>query len=179
MRIDGYRKSLLILVIGAAAGFVAGRWGDPPRVTAAAEPANVNWAQVLQVNHGDEFEILWRPPMPLRFAVRLKQADTPYKDQEHGEEAAEALADLVYGNKVRIEFENPDDPLQDRSERLLAYAFLPDGRMVNVEMVRRGWAEHFTRFGTGRYEERFAAAEQAAKEAGRGRWAGRDDAPRQ
>ena len=134
-------------------------------------------ATVLTVQHGDEFEVLWRPPIPVRFSVRLNRVDTPYSDQPGGREATEALADLVYGKKVRIEFEDPSEPTQDRSNRLIAYVW-SDGEMVNTEMVRLGEGEFFTRFGEGKYAGRFRAAEAEARQANRGRWAEDASGPR-
>lgn len=149
---------------------------QPAAAEAAGEPAaEEHLAKVVQVNHGDEFEILWRPPMPLRFNVRLNRVDTPFSDQPGGREATEALADLIYGKHVRIDFEDNDKPYQDRSERLIAYAFI-GGRNVNVEMVRSGHSAFVTRWGEGKYAEQFREAEAEAKTERRGRWA-RSEAP--
>src|SRR2546428_11277174 len=41
------------------------------------------------------------------------------------------------GTPVRVE---TDVQTHDRFGRLLAYVFLPDGQMVNEELVQRGWA---------------------------------------
>jgi endonuclease YncB( thermonuclease family) len=45
-----------------------------------------------------------------------------------------------------------------------------DGENVNIEMVRLGWSKHYIKYGTGKYKEKFKAAETEAREAGRGLW---------
>jgi micrococcal nuclease len=52
-------------------------------------------------------------------------------------EAKEENARLVYNQTLRLEF---DLERYDQYGRLLAYLFLPDGKMVNAELVRRGLA---------------------------------------
>jgi hypothetical protein len=58
---------------------------------------------------------------------------------------------------------------RDRAGRLLAYVFLPDGRMVNEEMLRAGSARVETRW-RHRYLGAFLAAQAAARAARRGIW---------
>lgn len=159
----------IVFVLGAVVGAVGVRLTTNATGADDAQ-ADAMLAKVVKVNHGDEFEVMWRPPMPLRFNVRLNRVDTPYKDQPGGKEATEALADLTYGKQVRIEFENPDKPYQDNSERLIAYAHI-DGKIVNVEMVRGGYSPFFTKYGEGKYAEQLRAAEAQAKAAKRGMWA--------
>jgi endonuclease YncB( thermonuclease family) len=160
---------IAVFVLGTAFGIVGMRLADTAAVAEDAD-ASPMLAKVVQVNHGDEFEVMWRPPVPMRFNVRLNRVDTPFKDQSGGKEATEELADLIYGKQVRIEFEDPDKPYQDRSERLIAYAHI-DGKNVGVEMIRSGQAEFFTKYGEGKYAEAMKAAEDQAKAAKRGRWA--------
>lgn len=160
---------LAVFVLGTVFGIVGVRLADTAAVADDAD-ASPMLAKVVQVNHGDEFEIMWRPPMPMRFNVRLNRVDTPFKDQPGGKEATEKLADLIYGKQVRIEFEDPEKPYQDRSERLIAYAHV-DGKNVAVEMVASGYGEFFDKFGEGKYGKQLREAEDEAKAAKRGLWA--------
>jgi endonuclease YncB( thermonuclease family) len=164
-----------VFLLGAVAGVGGMRLIDSPAVAQPAKTeTEATLAKVVQVNHGDEFVILWRPPVPMRFAVRLNRVDTPFSNRAGGREAAEALADLIYGKQVRIEFEDANKPLQDRSQRMIAYAHV-DGKNVGVEMIRTGHGEFFTRFGKGIYAEQMQAAQDEAKAAKRGQWAESDD----
>lgn len=85
--------------------------------------------------------------------------------------AAERLAAL--GTSVRVE---TDVQTHDRFGRLLAYVFLRDGRMVNEELVREGWAMVLTIPPNVRYAERFVRAQQDARRHRRGLWS--SSAPR-
>jgi len=160
---------LSVFFLGCIVGVGSVRLFNDTAVAQEAPPDPM-LAKVIQVSHGDEFEIMWRPPMPLRFSVRLNRVDTPFKDQPGGKEATEELADLIYGKTVRLEFENPEKPYQDRSNRLIAYAHIGD-KNVGVEMIRSGHAEFFTKYGEGKYAKAMKAAEDQAKAAKRGRWA--------
>jgi len=162
------RIMLLVFAAGLLVGVVGSRMIETIAV-AETEPADAALAKVVQVNHGDEFEIMWRPPVAMRFNVRLNRVDAPFKDNIGGKQAAEHLASMIYGKHVRIEFEDPDSPYQDRSERMIAYAHI-NGKNVGIEMVRSGWAEFFTQFGQGKYAEAFIQAQNEAKAAKRGLW---------
>lgn len=81
--------------------------------------------------------------------------------------AAERLAPS--GSPVRIEL---DVQTYDRFGRLLAYVYLRDGRMVNEELVRQGWAMVLTIPPNVRYVDRFLRAQQDARKHRRGLWSG-------
>ncbi len=75
--------------------------------------------------------------------VRYIGIDTPEtgRDGRPPQAMAEAArsfnARWVQGKTIRLEL---DREHRDRHDRLLAYVYLPDGRMLNVELVRRGLA---------------------------------------
>ena len=58
----------------------------------------------------------------------------------------------------------------DRYGRTLAYLTLPDGRMLNRELLREGLASVYRRFDF-RWRDDFIQVEAAAQSAGRGLWA--------
>jgi micrococcal nuclease len=105
--------------------------------------------------------------------VRLIGIDTPETVdrrqlvQRFGKEAAAFLRALVLGKTIRLEY---DVERQDKYRRTLAYAYLPDGRFVNAEMVRLGYAHAYTEFPF-KYLQQFLAFEREAREVGRGLWA--------
>ena len=59
---------------------------------------------------------------------------------------------------------------RDRYERLLAYVWLPDGRMVNRVMVEQGYAQPLTIPPNVEFADVFRAAARAARDAGLGLW---------
>jgi micrococcal nuclease len=107
--------------------------------------------------------------------VRLIGVDAPektggYRDSEpYGDAATRFMRTLLDGKDVRLEY---DGDRKDQYNRTLAYVYLPDGRMANVEIIRAGYAETYRRFEYHRKPE-FFAAEREAKAARRGMWAKR------
>jgi endonuclease YncB( thermonuclease family) len=75
---------------------------------------------------------------------------------------------LVQGQTVWVERDQSDF---DESGRLLRYVYLRDGRMVNEELLKGGYARASDAVPNQRYRDRLAAAEQAAREGGLGLWA--------
>lgn len=109
--------------------------------------------------------------------VRLIGIDTP--ETKHpdkpveplGPEASRFTTSLVGNGTVRLEF---DRERRDDYHRLLAYVYLPGGRLLNEEIIRAGFSEAVTRFPyRGDMKQRFRAAEEEARTARRGLW--RDD----
>lgn len=82
--------------------------------------------------------------------------------------AAERLAPP--GTPVRVE---TDLQSHDRYGRQLAYLWLAEGRMINEELVRQGWAMVLTVPPNVRYADRVVAAQREARRQRRGLWAGR------
>jgi micrococcal nuclease len=81
--------------------------------------------------------------------------------------AAARLNRALLGDwRVRLEF---DRERRDRYGRLLAYVWR-GGAMINVEMVRRGYARALTIPPNVRYERWFSSAEAEARAAHRGLW---------
>jgi micrococcal nuclease len=133
-------------------------------------PALPAWAQrVRQVIDGDTITVSGVG------VVRLLGVDAPektggYRESEpFGDAAAKYMRGLLEGHTVRLEY---DGARQDQYHRTLAYVFLEDGRLANVEIIRAGYAEVYRRFEYRRKPD-FYAAEREAKEARRGMWAWR------
>jgi micrococcal nuclease len=122
---------------------------------------------VARVVDGDTIELDGRE------RVRLIGVDAP----EHGaqDSADAAFADqatafvvrLASGQRVRLEFE--PDRRYDAYGRTLAYVFLADGALLNLEIVRAGYAHAYTRFPFERLDQ-FRAAEREARAERRGLW---------
>ncbi len=84
--------------------------------------------------------------------VRLIGVDTPetvhpQKPVEaYGREASQFLMNLLKGESVYLEYEPAGDRL-DRYGRTLAYLYrVPDGRFVNLEIVRQGYGHAYTQY---------------------------------
>lgn len=122
--------------------------------------------RVARVVDGDTF----RATCPETVRVRLLLIDAPERDQPpFGARARAELAGLLPGGTpVTLEL---DVRARDQFGRLLAYAFLDDGRMVNEEMVRSGFAVVLVYPPNVRYIERIRAGAADARAARRGLWA--------
>jgi micrococcal nuclease len=107
-------------------------------------------------------------------AVRLIGIDAPERShptigkEYFGDESAAYLSSLCLGKTVRMETGAEES---DRYDRLLRYVYLPppDGRLLNLVMIRAGMARAYTRFPFSRRDE-FVAAETAARRDGEGLW---------
>jgi micrococcal nuclease len=99
--------------------------------------------------------------------INTPESTHPEKGVEpFGPEAAAANRRLVGGKTVRLEL---DVQPWDRYQRLLAYVYVGD-LMVNAELVRQGYAQVATVPPNVRYQDRFRALQQDAREAQRGLW---------
>ena len=105
--------------------------------------------------------------------VRLIGVDTPEVDSRRpvelfGREASEFTRRLSLGKDVRLD-QDPQGDTRDTYGRLLRYVYLPDGTLLNAEIIRQGYGHAYTRFPYAKLES-FRALEREAREAGRGLW---------
>ncbi len=138
---------------------------------AAVAPLAAETGVVEEISDGDT---LWVVIDGARATVRLIGIDAPERNhptigkEYYGDESAAFLSSLCLGKTVRLEKGEED---VDRYNRLLRFVFLapPDGRLLNLEMVRAGMARAYTRFPFSRRDE-FVEAENLARRDGRGLW---------
>jgi micrococcal nuclease len=149
--------ALLALALVGAAGTA------PVRAEGEAEVVSVVDGDTLRVRVGGAVE-----------KVRLVGVDAPETGhlrpaEPFHEEATAFVRRLATHARLRLAPDRLQDD-RDRYGRLLRYAWLPDGRLLNAEIIRAGWAEAYRRL---RYERRaeFLRLEREARDARRGRWA--------
>lgn len=90
----------------------------------------------------------------------------PRKLRPEAKRATDYLIRNVKGKIVTLTF---DRVKTDRHGRTLAYLTLPDGRLLNRELLREGLACVYRRFDF-RWKDDFIQTEAAAQSAGRGLW---------
>lgn len=78
--------------------------------------------------------------------IRLFGIDAPELDHPYGHKAKWALIGLCKGKHVRAEVLE-----RDVHGRTVAKCYLPDGRDLSAEMVKRGWAIDWPKFSGGKY----------------------------
>lgn len=141
-------------------------------------------AKVVKVTDGDTLKIEINQ---IKDTIRLIGIDTPeskannkaYKDAykskqtieiitEMGKRAANYTKSLVKkGDTVKIEF---DIEKRDKYKRLLGYVYLSNGKMLNEEIIRAGYASPLTYPPNIKYVDRFKKAYTEARTAKRGLW---------
>ena len=120
--------------------------------------------RVVAVADGDTLTVLV-DQQPIK--IRLEGIDAPEKKQPHGQESKQALSDMAFGRYVLVLWRE-----QDRYGRTLGHVLAPT--WTNYQLVSQGHAWHFKRYSD---SEALAGAEQDARAAQRGLWAGEPVAP--
>jgi micrococcal nuclease len=85
-----------------------------------------------------------------------------------GPEASEFTKHLVLDKRVTVRLE-PVETSRGKYRRLLAYIYLPDGRMLNEELIRQGYGYADERFAH-MYRRRFLDLQKEAQQEKRGLW---------
>jgi micrococcal nuclease len=92
-------------------------------------------------------------------SVRLLDIDTPEKGEPCAANATNRLKDLIDNKEVLLVSGKEN---RDKYDRLLRYVFLND-TLINLVMVREGWANLYIFNKDPRFYESFLEAEQLAK----------------
>ena len=104
--------------------------------------------------------------------VRLLGIDTPETGGNfamyYGTEATEAATALAFEKEVVVLIDDIAD-VRDRYGRLLAYIVLPDGRVLNEELINNGFGYADLRFDHSDYDK-YTALQKEAIVAKRGLW---------
>ncbi|MGB8427435.1 MAG: thermonuclease family protein [Desulfobacterales bacterium] len=147
-----------------AAGCVFLLW-----LLAAECSAAAGWLSVKWVDDGDT--ILLTDGRRVRYiginAPEVAHAKYGRAAEPFGDRARAANQELVYGKKIRLEW---DRELKDHYGRLLAYVYLEDGRCVNQEMIAAGWAYVLYKKPNDRCDRILIETQRRAMKAGLGIW---------
>jgi micrococcal nuclease len=115
---------------------------------------------VVGVSDGDTIKVMYQGHAE---RVRLYGIDCPEKGQAFGNRAKQFTSKMVFGKNVLVKTHGCD-----KYGRILGDVFTPDGRSLNQELVRAGYAWWFRRYSNDRNLERL---EEEARSAKRGLWA--------
>ena len=86
---------------------------------------------------------------------------------EMGKAATKFTKSLAEGKRVRLEF---DVERTDRYGRLLAYVYLPNGKMLNAELLKAGYAQVYTFQPNIKHVDSFLELQRKARETKTGFW---------
>lgn len=152
---------------------VGGRWRSRRRLLALVvttiawgAPAEDFRAKVVAVGDGDTITVLRvTDTTRTEVKVRLFGVDAPeFGGQAFGGKAKSFTSERAFGVEVQIKVKE-----KDRYGRTVAEVVLPDGTLLNHEIVRAGLAWWYRRFAPG--DQELAALEAEARKERRGLWA--------
>ena len=141
-------------------------------------------AEIVKIVDGDTFEIRYQGKIE---KVRLIGIDTPeaHANAKAEKDAARPGADIKVivkqgneaknfvkqfapeGTQVQVEMDVNE---RDKYGRLLSYLYFEDGRMINEEIVKAGYANLMTYPPNVKYKDRFLSAYRFARENKKGLW---------
>jgi endonuclease YncB( thermonuclease family) len=121
--------------------------------------------QVVGVIDGDSLRVMHDGRAE---QVRLNGVDCPEKGQPFGQQAKKETSALAFGLNVTV---HPMDT--DKYGRTVATVILPNGKILNHELVKDGWCWWFRKYAPSNNE--LEGFEQAARQAKKGIWV--DPAP--
>ena len=122
--------------------------------------------KVVRIADGDTFTLLVEGDEQVR--VRLHGIDAPERSQPYSRVATDFLGEQLKGDNLVVRVMDTD-----QYGRVVGMVIV-DGRNVNEELIRAGYAWHFKRYDNNPVWERL---ENEAREAGRGLWQEKDPTP--
>lgn len=167
------RKKLLKLAIGLVLfgiAYYVNKSGiePPPQVAGTVTPG---YHRVASVEDGDTITVDMDGKEE---RIRMIGVDTPETQdprkpvQCFGRAASDFTKNLIGSQPVRLEADEQSDN-RDRYNRLLRYVYLPDGRLVQAEIIKEGYGFAYTSFPFTKSAE-FKAYQQEAMNQNRGLW---------
>ncbi len=162
------KRYSLIIVIFLVIGFVAVRFLQRVPLNLADYNKGVYVSRVIdgdtvELSNGEKVRYIGIDTPEVR---KRKGAGWIYDPMPYAEEARDFNRKLVEGREVKLEF---DVQKRDKYRRILAYVY-KDEIMVNLEMVRQGYAMIYTFPPNVRHTGDFLIAQEEARENNRGLW---------
>jgi micrococcal nuclease len=136
-----------------------------PNAIGQTEQPPTETAKITAVLDGDTVRAILNNK---RVTIRLIGIDAPETrpPQCYSRQSSQALRTLVLNKTVALEADEVD---KDKFGRLLRYAYLDDGRMVNEEMIKGGFASTLL-IDNDKYIDQLTVVQEAAQAASLGMW---------
>lgn len=126
-------------------------------ITAQVKPGDIFTCKIIRVYDGDTATGLLQGNRQVR--IRLYRIDAPEKSQDFGEKSRLYLANLIAGKDVIIKVASID-----RYGRLVGRISTTHHKDISLEMIRQGWAWHYTAYdNTLSYKKAFIQAQTQKK----------------
>jgi len=177
--------ALIAALVAIAAQFIpAGETSPTPRDQVSLPSQGEAEATLIRASDGDTLKVMIAD---LKESVRLIGIDAPESHPNEralrlskktgepvkqivikGKRSAQFVASLLSeGDKLRLVY---DRQKRDRFGRLLAYVYLPDGRMLQEVIIQEGYATPLTIAPNNRFRHTFEAEYVAAQRHKKGLW---------
>jgi micrococcal nuclease len=168
-----HMKYALILIGLLLTAFFGTDYSHAPKAEVTTDESVIGGTYiVLSVIDGDTLTIETKAGAE---KVRLIGIDTPEMDPNrggpecYGAEASKRTKELAEQQSVTIELDESQGT-RDTYGRLLAYARLSDGRLLNEALVAEGYAREYTYNKPYAYQKELKSAEASARAEKKGLW---------
>ena len=183
-----FKRAWTLILIAAAVALACYGRGDCTGNRLPAPGTASDWDRyhgrtflVVKVVDGDTLDLAVPDRDQPYTRIRLWGVDTPETkhsptgEMYYGPEASAFTRDLTLDQQVTVSLE-PTKNTRGKYQRLLAYLYLPDGRMLNELLLTQGYAYADVRF-PHQFRDRFLTLQQEARSQKKGLW--RDVTPDQ
>lgn len=123
--------------------------------------------KVISVSDGDTFTILTEGNKQIK--IRLHGIDCPEKRQDFGTVAKQYTSAQVFGKVIQAKVLR-----KDRYKRSVAIVILPNGKILNQELLKAGMAWHYKKYDK---SAEFDLLEKQARKNKTGLWKGKSPIP--
>lgn len=158
-----------LIAIGLSlAGQQLGWFDQPPE---EVQRQNPGFYSVIRFSDGDTITVDMNGQNETIRMIGVDTPETHHPDlpvQCYGPAASAYTKNLIGKQKVRLEAD-PTNQNRDRYDRLLRYIYLPDGRLVQAEIIKNGYGFAYTQFPFTKKDE-FIKLEEQAKSEYKGLW---------
>lgn len=172
MRLTRRQKSKILTLVLALLTLLAGFLTEhSAQVQKTIVPLSPGTYRVTRFSDGDTISVdMDGTEEEVRFiGVDTPETQDPRKAvQCFGKSAAAYTKNLISGQPVRLEADALSSN-RDRYGRLLRYVYLPDGRLVQEEIIKEGYGFAYTSFPFTKSED-FSTFQRQARENNKGLW---------
>ena len=116
--------------------------------------------KVISIIDGDTYDVLIHDNKTIR--VRMEGIDAPEKGMPFYKVSKKYLSNLCFGKQVTMKITG-----EDQHDRVLAFAYLVDGKELSQEMIKAGLAWHFKKYNS---DSELSEFEREAKTLRKGLW---------
>lgn len=163
--------SLLTSLVILGVGYYASR--HPTQTAKVASTVPAGSYRVTEFVDGDTIKVDMNGKVE---TIRMIGMDTPETHDPRkvvecfGQAAAAYTKQIIGSGAVRLEADSLSTN-RDRYDRLLRYVYTSDGKLVEAEDIKNGYAFAYTSFPFSKLDE-FRSYEKEARDANRGLWSG-------